>query len=119
LVANAALEGIIRQAPEFTPAVESAFNDVTKNGDLTIGKISGFKIVFSELVDGNNTTGYWYLAGTREYLAFAAQIMKVSFVDQANDPNSFLNTCKGLLVYGRKVCEGNRYRGAVLRGTIA
>lgn len=118
-VANALLEGIIRQAPEFTPAVDRAYNDVTRDGDITIGKLSGFKIVFSELIDGNNTTGYWFLAGTKEYLAFAAQIMKVSFVDQANDPNSFTSTCKGLLVFGRKVLEGNRYRGAVLRGTIA
>ena len=119
LVVNALLEGIIRQAPEFTPAVDVAYRDVVKNGDLTIGKISGFNIVFSELVDGNNTTGFWFLAGTKDFLAFAAQIMKVAFVDQANDPNSFVSTCKGLLVYGRKVCEGNRYRGAVLRGTIA
>jgi hypothetical protein len=119
LVANAALEGIIRQAAEFIPAVDRAYNEITRNGDITMGKISGFNVVFSELVSGNNTTGYWYLAGTKDFLAFAAQIMKVSFVDQANDPNSFTSTCKGLLVYGRKVCEGNRYRGAVLRGTIA
>lgn len=119
MVVNALLEGIIRQAAEFIPAVDRAYTEVTRNGDITIGKLSGFQIVFSELVDGNNTTGYWFLAGTKDFLAFAAQIMKVSFVDQANDPNSFTSTCKGLLVYGRKVCEGNRYRGAVLRGTIA
>lgn len=119
LVVNALLEGIIRQAAEFIPAVDRAYNEVTRNGDITVGKLSGFNIVFSELVDGNNTTGFWFLAGTRDFIAFAAQIMKVSFVDQANDPNSFVSTCKGLLVYGRKVFEGNRYRGAVLRGTIA
>lgn len=119
LVVNALLEGIIRQAPEFIPAVDRAYNEVTRDGNIAIGKLSGFNIVFTELVDGNNTTGYWFLAGTRDFINFAAQIMKVSFVDQANDPNSFVSTCKGLLVYGRKVCEGNRYRGAVLRGTIA
>jgi hypothetical protein len=119
LVVNGALEGIIRQAAEFIPAVDRAYTEVVRNGDITLGKISGFNVVFSELISGDNTTGYWFLAGTREYMAFAAQIMKVSFVDQANDPNSFVSTCKGLLVYGRKVCEGNRYRGAVLRGTVA
>ena len=119
LVVNALLEGIIRQSPEFIPTVAAAYDNIVKNADLTIGKIAGFKVVFSELVDGNNTTGFWFLAGTGEYMAFAAQIMKVSFVDQSNDPNSFTSTCKGLLVYGRKVLEGNRYRGAVLRGTIA
>lgn len=119
LVANSLLEGIMRRAPEFVVAVPAAYENVTKNADLTIGKIAGFKVVFSELVDGNNTTGFWFLAGTKEFIAFAAQIMKVSFVDQSNDPNSFTSTCKGLLVYGRKVAEGNRFRGAVLRGTIA
>jgi hypothetical protein len=119
IVVNALLEGIIRQAAEFAPAVNRAYDEVVRNGDIAIGRLSGFNVVFSELVDGNNTTGFWFLAGTKEFMAFAAQIMKVSFVDQANDPNSFVSTCKGLLVYGRKTFEQNRYRGAVLRGTIA
>lgn len=119
MVVNGALEGIIRQAAEFIPAVDRAYNEVVRDGNISLGRLAGFNIVFSELVDGNNTTGYWFLAGTKEFIAFAAQIMKVSFVDQSNDPNSFVSTCKGLLVFGRKTFEQNRYRGAVLRGTIA
>ena len=117
IVVNAALEGIMRQAPEFIPAVESAYNGVVKEGKL--GRIANFDVIFSELVDGNNTTGYWFFAGTKEYMAFAAQIMKTSVIPSEMDPNSFVTTCKGLLVWGRKVFEGNRGRGAVLRGTIA
>lgn len=117
IVVNAAFEGIVRQAPEFIPAVETAYNDVVKSGK--IGKIANFDVIFSELVDGNNTTGYWFFAGTTEFMAFASQIMKVSVVPSESDPNSFVSTCKGLLVWGRKVFEGNRGRGAVLRGTIA
>lgn len=117
IVVNAAFEGIVRQAPEFIPAVETAYNDVVKAGK--IGKIANFDVIFSELVDGNNTTGYWFFAGTTEFMAFASQIMKVSVVPSESDPNSFVSTCKGLLVWGRKVFEGNRGRGAVLRGTIA
>ena len=116
-VANAAMEGIMRQAPEFIPAVESAYSEVIKKG--LIGKLANFDIIFSELVDGDNTTGYWFLAGTKEYLAFASQIMKVSVVPSETDPNTFVTTCKGLLVWGRMVFAGNRGRGAVLRGTIA
>jgi hypothetical protein len=52
-------------------------------------------------------------------MAFAAQIMKTSVLPSEMDPNTFVSTAKGLLVFGRKVCEGNRGRGAVLRGTIA
>jgi hypothetical protein len=117
IVANAALEGIMRQAPEFIPAVESAYAGVVKEGKL--GRIANFDVIFSELVDGNNTTGYWFFAGTKEFMAFAAQIMKTSVIPSEADPNSFVTTCKGLLVWGRKVFEGNRGRGAVLRGTIA
>lgn len=117
IVVNAAFEGILRQAPEFIPAVESAYSDVVKNGK--IGRIANFDVIFSELVDGNNTTGYWFFAGTKEFMAFASQIMKVSVLPSEADPNTFVSTCKGLLVWGRKVFEGNRGRGAVLRGTIA
>lgn len=117
IVVNAAFEGIVRQAPEFIPAVETAYNDVVKQGK--IGRIANFEVIFSELVDGNNTTGYWFFAGTTEFMAFASQIMKVSVLPSESDPNTFVSTCKGLLVWGRKVFEGNRGRGAVLRATIA
>lgn len=117
VVLNAAAEGILRQAPEFIPAVQSAYSGVVERG--TIGTIAGLKVVSSQLVDGNNTTGYWFLAGDKEFLSFASQIMNVSVVPAAADPNSFITTCKGLLVYGRKVFEENRKRGAVLRATIS
>jgi hypothetical protein len=116
LVVNAATEGIIRQASEFIPAVQSAYSDVVEKGLL--GSIAGFKVFTSELVAGNNTTGYWLLAGNKEFMAFAAQIMKTSVVPSEADPNSFITTCKGLLVYGRKVFAGNRAKGAVLRITV-
>lgn len=117
IVVNAAFEGILRQAPEFIPAVESAYNEVVKKG--MIGKIAGFEVFFSELVAGNNTTGFWFWAGTKGFMSFAAQILKTSVIPSESDPNTFVSTAKGLLVFGRKVCEGDRGRGAVLRGTIA
>lgn len=117
IVMNSQAEGLLLQAPEFTPAVQSAYSNVVEKG--LIGSIAGFKVYSSELVDGNNTTGYWFIAGTRDFIAFAAQIMKTSVVPSEADPNSFTATCKGLLVYGRKVFAGNRGRGAVLRATLA
>ena len=117
IVVNAAFEGILRQAPEFIPAVETAYNEVVKNG--RIGKIANLNVYCSELVNGDNTNGYWFWAGTKEYLAFAAQIMETAVVPSNLDPNSFVSTCKGLLVWGRKVFEGNRGRASVIRATIA
>jgi N4-gp56 family major capsid protein len=117
MVVNSHFEGLLMQAPEFIPAVQSAYQNVVEKG--LIGSIAGFKVYTSELVDGDNTTGYWFVAGTREYCAFAAQIMKTSMIPSAQSENTFVSTCKGLLVYGRKVFEGNRGRGAVLRATLA
>ncbi len=117
VVVNAATEGIIRQAPEFIPAVQSAYNGVVEKG--LIGSIAGFKVFFSELIDGNNTTGYWILAGTKNFLSFACQIMQVSVVPASADPNSFITTCKGLLVWGRKVFLGHRPLGGALRITVS
>lgn len=117
IVVNASMEGIMRQAPEFIPAVDRSYEDVVKGARL--GTIAGFQVYFSELVSGDATNGYWFIAGTKEYCAMALQIMKVSMVSSENDPTSFLTTCKGLLVWGRKVFAGNRARGAVLRATIS
>jgi len=117
VVFNAAAEGILRQAPEFIPAVQSAYSAVVEKG--LIGSIAGLKVYTSQLVDGNNTTGFWFLAGNKTFMSFAAQISKVSVVPSEADPNSFITTCKGLLVYGRKVFAGNRAHGAVLRATLS
>ena len=117
IVLNASAESVLKAAPEFIPAVQSAYSGVVERG--VVGMIAGFKVVFSQLVDGNNTTGYWYLAGDKQFLSFASQIMKVSVIPESSDPNSFVTTLKGLLVWGRKVCEENRKRGAVLRAVIS
>jgi hypothetical protein len=117
VVFNSQAEGLLMQAPEFIPAVQTAYSDVVVKG--LIGKIAGFNVFCSEHVDGDNTDGYWFVAGNKEYMAFAAQIMKTSMLPSEADPNSFTATAKGLLVYGRKVFEGNRAHGAVLRATLA
>lgn len=117
MVINSRFEGILLRAPEFIPAVQSAYTDKVEKG--LIGNMAGFKFYSSELVAGDNTTGYWFVAGTKDYCAFALQIMKTSVLPAESDPNSFISTCKGLLVYGKKIFAGNRARGAVLRATLA
>lgn len=120
IVVNSAVESMLRQAPEFIPAVQSAYNGVVEKG--LIGSIAGFKVYFSELVNGNNTAttgGYWILAGCKDFLSFATQISKVSVIPSEADPNSFITTCKGLLVWGRKVFAGNRAKGGAMRITVA
>lgn len=117
IVVNSLIEGVLLQAPEFIPAVDRAYSDAVKQG--VIGTIAGFKVITTELLPGDNTTGYWVIAGTADFCSFACQIMKTAVVPSDADPNTFTSTCKGLLVWGRKVFEGNRARGAVLRATFS
>ena len=114
LVVNSAFEGILLQAPEFIPAVGSAYEDAVKGGK--VGEIGGFKVYRSELIDGDNTTGYWFVAGTKDYCSMALQILKTSVVPSEADPTTFTATCKGLVAWGRKIFAGTRAYGAVLRG---
>lgn len=117
IVVNSEFEGVLSKASQFIPAVQTAYNDVVKEG--LIGKIAGFEVITTELVPGDNTTGYFFLAGTKEYLSLAMQIMKTSVIPSESDPNSFTATCKGLLVWGRKVFQVSRAKGAVLRATLS
>jgi len=116
IVVNSRFEGLLRNAPEFIPAVESAYKGVVKEGG--IGRIANLDVYCSELVPGDNTDGFYFWAGTKEYMAFALQILKTAVVPSNANANEFNDTCKGLVVWGRKVCNGNRGRAAVLRATV-
>lgn len=117
LVVNAEFEGVLLKAPEFIPAVGDAYESAVKQG--MVGRIAGFQVISTELVAGDNTNGYYFLAGDKAFVAFAMQILDVVVIPSSIDPNSFVSTCKGLVTWGRKVFEGNRRRGAYLRATLS
>jgi len=117
IVLNGRAKSVARQMPEFIPAVTTAYESVVISAKL--GMVAGFEVYQSELVAGDNSTGYFIPAGDKGFLSFALAIMKISVVPSENDPNSFVNTCKGLLVWGRKAFDGTRPRGAILRATFA
>lgn len=117
LVVNSQFEGLLLQAPEFIPAVQSAYDSVVQKG--LIGSIAGFKVFTTENIKGDNTTGYFFVAGNKTYCSLAMQIMKTSVIPSEMSEDSFITTCKGLLVWGKKVFAGNRAHGAVLRATLA
>ena len=117
IVVNSQFEGLLLQAPEFIPAVPSAYEGAVKKG--LIGSCAGFKVYTTENVAGDNSTGYWFVAGSKSYCSIAVQIMKTTVVPSEMTRDSFITTCKGLLVWGRKVFAGTRAHGAVLRATLA
>jgi len=116
LTTNADMEGVLLNAPEFIPAVGPAYEDAVKGG--MIGTIAGFKVHRSELLDGDSTNGFWYVAGTKDFCSFATQITETTVIPSGTNPNQFVDILKGLVVWGRKVFGGTRAYGAVLRAKV-
>ena len=117
IVFNSRAKAIARQMPEFIPAVTGAYENVVISAK--IGMVAGFEVYQSELIAGDNSTGYFIPAGDKGFVSFAMQVLKVAIVGSDQDPNSFSSTCKGLLVWGRKAFAGTRGRGAILRATFS
>lgn len=108
LVINAAVSNILVQASVVTRDVESDTATI-KNG--FVGRLAGFDIYENEQVSGDNTTGYWVLAGHRSAITFAMAFVETGIEDlQAN----FGKAYKGLNVYGAKVVDERRKALAAL-----
>jgi hypothetical protein len=98
---------VLKEAPEFIPAVDKAYNDVVLNG--LIGMIGGFKVHESERVTGNNTDGYRVLAGHKSFITMAVAFTESGVEDLIG---AFGKAYKGLCVYGAKVIDVRRKAGA-------
>lgn len=102
LVVNSTVSRILVQASVVTRDVESD-SAVIKNG--YVGRLAGFDIYESEQVAGDNTTGFWVLAGHKSAITFAMAFVETGIEDlQAN----FGKAYKGLNVYGAKVVDERR-----------
>jgi hypothetical protein len=104
LVVNAKIAHLIKQSTEYTPAVESAYRDVVQKGLL--GFISGFQVLQNERVAGNNTTGYYILAGHKSAITFAMEYKNTAI--EMDLIGNFGKAYKGLIVYGAKVLDERR-----------
>lgn len=81
----------------------------TTNGFVT--RLAGFDIFENEQLDGDNTTGYWAVAGHKSAITFAMAFVETGIEDlQAN----FGDAYKGLNVYGAKVVDERRKALATL-----
>lgn len=95
IVINPTIEGIIRQAPEFTQATALGTKTIEQG---MIGKIAGFDVyVSTNLVAVSGTTNI--LAGTNDAITFAAQVTEI---EKIRLQNSFDTAVRGLYVYGAK-----------------
>lgn len=110
IVVPAKIAHLIRRSEDYTPAVESAYQDVVKKG--LIGMISGFSVYQNEQVAGNNTTGYYVAAGHKSAVTFCMekQITKI----EEDITGEFGMRWKGLWVYGAKIADERRKAWAYL-----
>lgn len=104
LVMPSAIADLVRQAPEYIPAVAAAYEDVVKNGFIT--KMGGFMIYESEQVTGTSTAGYRILAGHKSAITFAMAMTETEIEMQLI--GNFGKAYKGLNVYGAKVVDERR-----------
>lgn len=103
LVVPADISALIRQAPEYIPAVETAYNEVVKRG--LIGMLAGFSVYESQQVTGDSTNGWHVMAGHRSGITFAMGMTESGIEDLIGD---FGKAYKGLTVYGAKVIDERR-----------
>ena len=103
LVVNAKIAKLIRTSDEFTPAVESAYSDVVQKG--LIGMVAGFNVFQNQQVAGNNTTGYFIMAGHISAITFFMEFKETGIEDVVGN---FGQAYKGLITYGAKVIDERR-----------
>ena len=109
LVVHPDIGADLRQATELIPAVPVAYEKVVENGLL--GYISGFKVYESPRIRGDNTNGYFCIAGHKSFITFA-HTWKESRVVQPDA--RFAKRYQGLNVWGAKVPIERRKAGALL-----
>lgn len=103
LAVNAKIAHLIRRSEGFTPAVESAYQDVVQKG--LIGMVAGFNVFQNEQVSGNNVTGYYIMAGHVSAITFFMEFKETGIEDLIGN---FGKAYKGLIVYGAKVIDERR-----------
>lgn len=104
LVLPPAVASLIRQAPEYIPAVESAYEDVVKKGFITM--MAGWKLFESNQYTGNSSDGWHILGGHKSAIVFG-MAMTESEIEPFIAKN-FGKRYKGLNVYGAKVPDERR-----------
>ena len=99
-----AIASLVRQAPEYIPAVERQVEDVVKRGFIT--KMAGFDLYESTQYSGDSVNGWHVLMGHKNAITFG-MAMTESEIEPFIKGN-FGKAYKGLNVYGAKVVDERR-----------
>lgn len=104
LVLPPAVASLVRQAPEYIPAVDRALEDTVKRGYITM--MAGFELYESNQYSGNSTDGWHIMGGHKSGITFG-MAMTESEIEPFIAKN-FGKRYKGLNVYGAKVVDERR-----------
>lgn len=108
VVVNSYIMEILSQAAVVTRDVESDTATIENGFE---GRIAGFMVYQNEQVRGDNTTGFWVLAGHKVAITFAMGFVETGIEDLQGN---FGKAYKGLNVYGAKVPDVRRKNLAAL-----
>jgi hypothetical protein len=104
MVIPSAVADLLRQAPEYIPAVAKAYEDTVQNG--LIYRVGGVRIFESEQVPGDATNGWHILMGHKSAIVFGMAMTETEIEQQLI--GNFGKAYKGLNVYGAKVVDERR-----------
>jgi hypothetical protein len=95
--------------PNIKLNVPAAYESLIVKGFVT--ELEGFKVFKTNRLTGNNTSGFYVLAGQRNFLTFADKALNVGMEEDLI--GNFGSAYKDLFVYGAKVPDERRKFGAV------
>jgi hypothetical protein len=102
-------EQIIVQATGIALHVPAVYEDLVKRGFIT--ELLGFKVFKSNRLSGNNTDGYYVLAGHSNWMTFAEKVLEARMEEDLI--GDFGTAYKDLFVYGAKVKDIARHQAAL------
>lgn len=109
VVLPAVIANLLLKSSQLQTAVDVAYEEVVRKG--IVGYVAGFRVYSNEQVAGNNTTGYFCLAGHKSFITMAMAFTESGVEDFIG---GFGENFKGLNVYGAKVADERRKAGAYL-----
>lgn len=120
IVLPAAALGALRAATEFNRDIEMVYNETVKKGVVARAYGMDIYIAPSVWMAGNNTTGFYCVAGHTNWLTSGyGYIEPITIIESKDNQTNFGDLVKGLFGYGFKVADDRRMCGGVLYATFA
>jgi hypothetical protein len=109
LIVPPEFETILVQGTGIALHVPAVYEELVKKGFIT--ELQGFKVFKSNRLSGNNTDGYYVIAGHPMWMTFAEKVLDARMEEDLI--GDFGTAFKDLFVYGAKVKDARRHMAAV------